>query len=89
MGIAFKGQKKYTQSGGQDNYIESYRQFVRNFASENNLLLIDTDLALRDACKKWGPEKIIISDGVHLTKEANKIIADLVFEKISAFLNQR
>jgi lysophospholipase L1-like esterase len=82
-----KSHTKYVLGGGQDNCIEPYRQCVRKFASEKGLLLIDTDIALRRACSEYSTEKIIIPDGVHLTKEGNKIIAESVFQNIISLLS--
>lgn len=80
----FDGKEKYVQYGGPDKCAEPYRRFVREFAAEKGLGLIDVDIALREAAEETTIEKIFLPDGVHLTAEGNKVIADLVIEKISS-----
>ena len=77
-----KNEKIFLDFGGQDKFIEQYRQLTRSFAADNDILLIDIDLALRRACDKDGNEKIILSDGVHLTEAGNRIVAKTVVDHL-------
>jgi len=70
---------KYVNSGGLDEYVELYRETTRKFAKEKGLRLIDVDRALRKACEDASVEKIILSDGVHLTAKANQIVAETIY----------
>lgn len=65
--------------GGQDAFVEQYREITRRFAEENGLGLIDLDRAIRR-----NPDEFILKDGVHLTAEGNKVTAELVFTHLTA-----
>lgn len=74
----WKGHPFYEERGGQDIFIETYREETRRFAGNYNLPLIDIDRALRRACADAGTEKFILPDGVHLTVDGNRIVAEEV-----------
>jgi lysophospholipase L1-like esterase len=77
----------YKNAGGPDSYIESYRQITRDFAADNGYVYVDIDLALRNAINRNGADKYILPDGVHLTDESNRIVAEFVFEAIQLVIN--
>ncbi len=55
---------------------------MRDFAQEHDFQLIDIDFALREVCKRDGPELYFQADGVHLTEQGNSVIADCVYAGI-------
>ena len=79
---SFGNDECFAEFGGQDKFIEQYRQLTRIFATDNDILVIDIDLALRRNCKKDGNEKYILKDGVHLTEAGNGIVAKTVVDHI-------
>ena len=72
----------HQKHGGGDQHVELYRRLARDFADENQLLLVDIDAALRDAAKADGWEKYFQTDGVHLTLSGNEIICAAVLQKL-------
>lgn len=80
-----KGDEKYIDIGGFDDYVEQYRQLTRQYAAENDIPLIDIDKALREVCENESPEEVILPDGVHLTTRGNKVVAQCVIEALEAF----
>jgi lysophospholipase L1-like esterase len=69
----------YQGHDGIDGYIEHYRQSTRAFAARYRFPLADIDPALRQAIGKDGPEKYILPDGVHLTEQGNRVVAEETF----------
>lgn len=72
----------HTKHGGVDQHVELYRQRTRDFAAENQLLLIDIDAALREAGKANGWEKYFVADGVHLNEGGNALIGQTVLKNL-------
>ena len=72
----------HQKHGGIDEHIELYRQRTRAFATENQLLLIDIDAALRAAGQAKGWEKYFMPDGVHLNRGGNELIGETVFQSL-------
>lgn len=70
----------YAKLGGLDAVVEGYRKKTREVARRLNCPLFDLDLFLREQIKKTKPDTIIQKDGVHLTPEANQLIAVAVLE---------
>lgn len=71
--------------GSIDEHVELYRQSMRIFAFENQLLLIDIDRALRHAVAAQGWAKYFQSDGVHLTRGGNEIVGETVLQSLLEF----
>lgn len=71
------------ERGGVDKYVEQYREKTREIAKRLGRPLFDLDKLLRDAIKEKGQEKIINKDGVHLTPESSKIVADAIQKFLS------
>ena len=72
----------HQEYGGVDQHVEHYRQATRACASEHGLPLSDIDRALRDAASRHGWQPFYQNDGVHLTAEANRVVAEAVFQQI-------
>lgn len=73
---AWKNDPYYAKWGGLDQCVEQYRQRTRDLAKRLGCPLFDLDEFLRDSMKKNGRGKIISQDGIHLTEEANKLVAE-------------
>ena len=58
--------------------MELYRERTRQLAKCLGCPLFDLDRFLRNLIRKNGPEAYILPDGVHLTPEANRLVADAV-----------
>ena len=69
----------YKQWGGLDAFVEEYRRLTRDFSREEGCPLADIDRALRKAIDRNGAETYILPDGVHLTAEANRVVAQEVY----------
>lgn len=86
----FAGRSPYYQArGGLDREVERYRQRTREVAARLGVPLFDLDHLLRDFIKTRGPDAYINRDGVHLTAEGNRVVAEavekfLVAEKLIA-----
>lgn len=65
----------YDPWGGADACIEQYRQRVRDVARRLGVPLFDLDRFLRQRIERDGPERYVNRDGVHLTPEANRLVA--------------
>ena len=78
----------YLKWGGLDQCVEEYRRKTRDVAKSLDSPLFDLDLLLRKQIENNGREYCIAKDGVHLTAESNRLIAEAVFdflEKNSCF----
>lgn len=60
-------------AGGLDRYVERYRKSARAFATLFGHALADIDIALRADL-----DRHILPDGVHLTAEGNRVLADAI-----------
>jgi lysophospholipase L1-like esterase/photosystem II stability/assembly factor-like uncharacterized protein len=86
---------EWRPAGGEDAAVELYRNLARQFAQEHGLPLADIDKVLRKKMSQDGYHKAeyILRDGVHLTAQGNKVVADAVMGILSAeigkLLNQR
>ena len=74
----WRDKPKFIAMGGIDNCEEQYREALRKFALEADILLIDTYKTIRKEMNN-NPAAVIMADGVHLTEYANEIFADTVF----------
>jgi lysophospholipase L1-like esterase len=70
----------YKKLGGTDKVVEGYRKKTRDVAKRLGCPLFDLDQFLRKQIQKKKQEGIMNKDGVHLTPEANKLIADAVLK---------
>lgn len=68
----------FMAAGGQDAFIERYRQSARTVAAKLGTPLIDIDLAVRQAIRERGAESQILRDGVHLSEGGNRTLATAV-----------
>lgn len=68
----------YLQRGGLDREVERYRQRTREVAARLGVPLFDLDHFLRELIKASGPAAYIHRDGVHLTPEGNRVVAEAV-----------
>ncbi len=68
----------YKKWGGLDQCVEEYRQRTREVARRLGAPLFDLDRFLRKLIEKKGKDTFINKDGVHLTPEANTLIAEAV-----------
>ena len=66
------GDPFYSQYGGCDNLLNSYRDIIRKISSELIVDIVDVDSELREVMLKKGTETIILPDGVHLTVQGNR-----------------
>ncbi|OGV51496.1 MAG: hypothetical protein A2X49_17100 [Lentisphaerae bacterium GWF2_52_8] len=73
----------YAKWGGLDQCAEQYRERTRELAKKLDCPIFDLDKFLRKQMKSKGQGKIIAKDGVHLTVEANELIADAIADFIS------
>lgn len=71
---------RFNEAGGLDEYVQPYRDAARQLASEFNCEFFDLDKLLRNAAAKEGNEKYVKRDGVHLTAEANQLVAQALAE---------
>lgn len=73
---AWSNDPYYAKWGGLDQCIEQYRKKTREVAKALGCPLFDLDRLLRKQIGKNGREHYIAKDGVHLTAEANRLVAD-------------
>jgi lysophospholipase L1-like esterase len=57
--------------GGQDAFVEQYRRVTRSFARDRGLPLFDLDAVVRADLRAR-----ILADGVHLSREGNRAVAE-------------
>ena len=74
----------YAKWGGIDQCVEEYRQRTRDVAKRLGCPLFDLDLFLRQRMAEQGREIFLNKDGVHLTPEANKQVAEAVRKFLTA-----
>ena len=79
----------FQEKGGQDRYIEDYRDIVRLTAATEGVPLIDIDRILRAACKRYGVASQIMPDGVHLTPDGNLTVALVATAELAQWMAQR
>ena len=84
---ACKNDPYYAKWGGLDQCIEQYRKKTREVAKSLGCPLFDLDLFLRKQIEKNGRAGCISKDGVHLTAEANRLIAGAVLDFLEENVN--
>jgi len=82
----FGDDEHHVRRGGLDAHIELYRERTRAFAGCHGLPLADIDRALRAAAARDGDGTYILPDGVHLTAEGNRVVAETVCETLVSAL---
>lgn len=73
----------YKKWGGLDQCVEQYRKRTREVAKRLACPLFDLDIFLRKLIGSKDKETYINRDGVHLTPEANKLIAPAVLKLLT------
>ncbi|MHC4885309.1 MAG: SGNH/GDSL hydrolase family protein [Planctomycetota bacterium] len=68
----------HQKHGGLDRHEELYREVTRRFAAEYKLPVVDLDAALRTAAEGLGWDCVLLPDGIHLTAEGNRVVAEAV-----------
>ena len=76
----------YIEAGGLDAYVNPYRDVTREFATQNDCLLVDIDFGLKALSQRDGAEVYTLPDGVHLTEAGNRAFAEMVLDVLSADL---
>ena len=79
----FRDKEFFKLKGGLDVFGERYRKVTREFAISRGLPLADIDQALRREMAAHGPESCILPDGVHLTVQGNRIVAETIFNVLA------
>ncbi len=79
---AWCSDKYYKKWGGLDGCVEQYREITRKMAKKLNCPLFDLDKLIREKIMAGKKEYYISKDGVHLTRSANKLIAESVLNFI-------
>ena len=88
VSIHSEHRESYKQNGGPDAYQAHYRKLTRQFAQAHGLPLADIDKALRAEMARHGPGEYILPDGVHLTAQGNRVVAEVVLEVLSAMVGK-
>ncbi len=78
----------FEEYGGLDAYIERYRRVIREFCVDHGLALASVDSALRDEAQNRGPASVTLPDGVHLTEQGNRVVADHMFRLLLTAMEQ-
>lgn len=80
--------KYYRMAGGIDKTVDPYREIIKEFANENNFPIYDFHAELKSLGELNGREFYTLADGVHLTEEGNKILADGIFRILGKILTK-
>ena len=83
---AYGNDEFYRERGGQDAFVERYRQTTRDFARRYGILLVDIAATLRQAADRDGDGTYILPDGVHLTTVGNRVVAETVHAALAPVL---
>lgn len=67
------GRRQYCKAGGPDQFVEHYRKAARGFATRHGLVLADIDAVIRA-----NSAANILPDGVHLTGDGIRSVADVL-----------
>jgi len=79
--------KYYDTCGGIEADIEAYREITREFANENNFPLFDLYAKLIELGQKHSRGKYTLNDGVHLTPEGNKVLAEYIYDILRSLIS--
>jgi lysophospholipase L1-like esterase len=73
-----------------DGDLNKYSQWIRDYASENNIPLVDLRKAFLDHNLKNNTDNkekgILTADGVHLKPDGSKLVADEIWKELRAIL---
>lgn len=72
--------------GGTDGCVQRYRDRTRQVAEALGCAFFDLDKVLRDATREHSVERYILPDGVHLTADANLLVATALTSFLTARL---
>lgn len=78
----------FTKWGGRDKLTEQYRQITKAFAKKFDIVLVDIDKALREQIRQNSASEYILSDGIHLTENGNRVIAETLFPSLNKKISQ-
>lgn len=78
--------EKHSGENAQDADLDLFSGIIREVAKEKQLLLCDFREAFMTYSKEHNPEdqdkNILTSDGVHLNAKGNRLVADMMLEKL-------
>ncbi len=78
--------ERYDQSNPQDGELNLYSNWIRKYAAEKNLALVDCRKLFLDYSAKNNPKQvdkgILTYDRVHLNDAGNQLVADAMWEAI-------
>ena len=76
-----------------DGDLNKYSQWIRNYAVENNIPLVDLRKAFLDYEVKNNTENkekgVLTADGVHLKPEGSKLVANEMWKKLKEVINNK
>lgn len=78
--------ERYDGTNPQDGELNHYSNWIRKYASDNSLPLVDLRAAFLNYSKAHNPNnqdaKILTYDRVHLNDTGNKLVAEQMWEKL-------
>jgi lysophospholipase L1-like esterase len=78
--------ERYDGTNPQDGELNHYSNWIRNYAADNHLPLVDLRAAFLNYSKTHNPNnqdsRILTYDRVHLNDAGNKLVAEQMWEKI-------
>lgn len=78
--------ERHDGTNPQDGELNQYSNWIRRYATENNLPLVDLRAAFLNYSKTNNPNnldaKILTNDRVHLNDAGNKLVAEQIWSKI-------
>lgn len=78
--------ERHDGTNPQDGELNQYSNWIRRYATENNLPLVDLRAAFLNYSKTNNPNnldaKILTNDRVHLNDAGNKLVAEQIWAKI-------
>ena len=78
--------EKHDYSNAQDGDLNAYSNWIRAYANEHHLGLVDLRKIFHDYSLANNPKNeakdILTTDGVHLNEKGNKLVADLMWEAV-------
>lgn len=78
----------YKERGGQDTFIERYRERSRSFAQAHGFPIADISRTLRSAAGEHDVATYILPDGVHLTAEGNRVVAETIHDVLVLIMSE-
>lgn len=75
-----------------DGDLNKYSQWIRDYAAENEIPLVDLRKTFLDYELKNNTENkekgVLTADGVHLKPEGSKLVANTIWEKLKVFMHK-